>query len=81
MKTTLQFEDLELVVEYTHYDAERGERDQYGVPMEPDHDEYIEIESINESDPKEFCDLHNFIMEDLENQLLEEYYSEIDFDL
>lgn len=80
MKTTTVFEEMDLVVEYTFHAAERGERDQYGVPMEPDHDEYIEIESINEADPKEFCNRHGICLEDLEIQLLEEHYSQIDFD-
>lgn len=81
MKTTTVFEKMNLAIEYTFHAAERGERDEYGVPMEPDHDEYIEIVSINEADPKYFCELYGLEMEDLESQLIEEYYSEIDFDL
>lgn len=79
MKTTLQLEELELVVEYTHHESERGERDSLGVPMEPDHDEYIEIESINEADPEEFCDIHNLIMADIEADILAEHYDDLPF--
>lgn len=81
MKWTTYFNEMELDTEYTFYAAERGERDSLGVPMEPDHEEYIEVESINGAEPREFCNRHDICLEDLENQLLEEHYSEIDFDL
>lgn len=79
MKTTLQFEDMELEVEYTHYDAERGERDQYGAPLEPDHDEYVEIESINDQDPDAFCKANNIAKEDIESDILSEHYDDLPF--
>ncbi len=39
-------EDVPIVVEYESVKAERGRRDEYGVPLEPDYPSHVEITSV-----------------------------------
>lgn len=48
MTSTVTIDDRELIVTYEAYPPSRGKRDRYGVPLEPDEDAAIEIESVTD---------------------------------
>lgn len=45
--TELSYQEITLEIEYTYLRSYRGARDRFGVPLEPDEDAYIEIESVD----------------------------------
>ena len=64
----------EVLYEYT--EACRGSRNEYGVPMEPDWPESVDVlkVTINEGDEKIIIDLPSVAMTDIADKILEDNY-------
>jgi hypothetical protein len=46
--------DIEVTVELSYTPAERGSRDRYGAPLEPDYPASFEVESAVDNNGKEY---------------------------
>jgi hypothetical protein len=46
--------DIEVTVELSYTPAERGSRDRYGAPLEPDYPASFEVESVVDNNGKEY---------------------------
>lgn len=72
----MDFEGVEIAVEYYIEPAQRGFRDSYGAPLEPDYDASLEVESVYVG--QDMVDITNILsdkqIEYIRNQI-EEYLS------
>lgn len=49
--------EQEYDVHYTYYPAERGIRDSWGAPLEPDYPESFDIDEVRTTDKKPYVDI------------------------
>lgn len=67
----VSWQEIDLEVEYRYSKGMRGSRDRWGVPLEPDDPEEVEIQSVQDANGKE-VDLTKDEMDHLEEKCMDD---------
>lgn len=77
---TVEIEGIELEVDFEYNAAERGFRDSWGAPIEPDYPESVDINSVMLGETDIIDLLSKKALAEIEERVLEYMKSEPDYD-